>query len=237
MTKAAILGGATAILTLAALALTSYHTEMRCHTEVGDVSTNECPEAFEDKCPDLYAYGFKLTITSGSTEADANYMCPWRKPTAILGLIGLSLTQIFLGLLFATLKGKALKILMVALAGLIIPVLLSAFGLMIRDLKRGYDSQDAAEAAGTDVHHRPGTYLANVILLFFGVCMIGGAAFLGFNADADGASAKAPSTKSGAPSSNNQNAQFQQLNLQSPTTQKADDHHHHHHNHHAENKA
>ena len=236
MTKVAILGGATALFTLAALALTSYHTEMRCHTEVGDVSTNECPEDFEDKCPDLYAYGFKLIITSGSTEADANYLCPWRKPTAILGLIGLSLTQIFLGLLFATVKGKALKIPMVALAGLIIPVLLSAFGLMIRDLKRGYDSHDAAEAAGTDVHHRPGTYLANIILLFFGVCMIGGAAFLGFNADADGASAKAPSanTKSGASSSNSQNTQFQQLNNQSPT--KTQDNHHHHH-HEVENRA
>ena len=134
-------------------------------------------------------------------------------------------------------KGKALKIPMVALAGLIIPVLLSAFGLMIRDLKRGYDSQEAAEASGTEVDHRPGTYLANLILLFFGVCMIGGAAFLGFKADEDGASAKAPSANTKAPSSNNGNKQadFQQLNQNTHTpTQNNDDHHHHHH---VENRA
>ena len=55
------------------------------------------------------------------------------------------------------------------------PILLATFGLMIRDLKHGYDYKDSA---GITEGWKPGTFIANIILVFFGACMIGTAAFL-----------------------------------------------------------
>ena len=174
MGKVAIIGGVTCAFTLAALALVAYHTELRCSSKVGDVKTTECPATWEDHCPGAYAIGGSGEVTG--TEFSFKYACPWEKETAILGLIGLSLTQIFLGILLFLMRGKNLKTPMIALTGLIVPVLLATFGLMIRDLKRGFDF---ADDAGTTDGLKPGTYIANIILLFIGVCLISTGAYLG----------------------------------------------------------
>ncbi len=72
-------------------------------------------------------------------------------------------------------KGKNLKVVLIGLTGLIVPILLATFGLMIRDLKKGYDYKDEA---GITEGWRPGTFIANIILVFFGACMVGTAAFM-----------------------------------------------------------
>ena len=205
--KVAILAGATGVFTLAALGLISYHTEQRCHSKVGDISSSECNGTYKEMCVNADAFGVSTTITDSGMEIEMMLRCPWQKATSITGLIGLSLTQIFLGLLAAVMKGKtALKVPVVALAGVIVPLLLSTFSLMIKDLKTSFEHADDVNAGSA---FRPGSYIANCILIFFGICLISGAAFLGFKSDEDGVAKN--NAKAGVPAGNHH-----QLN-QNPT--------------------
>ena len=174
MGKIAVIGGVTCLFTLTALALVAYHTEPHCSTKTGDTKVSGCADSFKDNCDAAYAYHVTMDVLG--VEIDTKASCPWNTETAVLGLIGLSLTQICLGALFFTMRGKNLKAVVLGLTALIVPILLATFGLMIRDLKRGYDLK---EEAGLEEGFRPGTYIANIILLFLGVCLLSAAAFLG----------------------------------------------------------
>jgi len=174
MGKIAVIGGITCLFTLTALALVAYNTTPHCSVKTGDNTVSGCDDDFKESCDRAYAVHIKEEF--GGVTIHSRYSCPWETETAVLGLIGLVLTQICLGALFFTMRGKNLKAMVLALTGLIVPILLAAFGLMIRDLKRGYDLKEEEDLKEG---FRPGTFIANIILVFFGVCLLSTAAFLG----------------------------------------------------------
>jgi len=173
MGKVAVIGGITCLFTLTALALVAYNTEPHCSVKTGDDKVTGCTDSWKKNCD--AAYAVSVTTEVLGIEITTKYSCPWNTETVTLGLTGLGLTVICLGFLFFTLRGKDLKTVVLTMIGVIVPILLSTFGLMIRDLKRGYDYK---KEAGLEEGFRPGTYIANIILLFFGVCLLSTAAFL-----------------------------------------------------------
>ncbi len=174
MGKVAVIGGVTCLFTITALALIAYHAQPHCSVSSGDNSESGCTDEFKKECDRAYAVRIEQDLSG--TEVVYKYSCPWNPETAALGLIGLVLVQICLVVLIFVMKGKNLKTVMMALTALIVPILLATFCLMIRDLKWGYDLK---EEEGLKEGWRPGTFIANIILLFFGLCLFSTAAFLG----------------------------------------------------------
>ena len=95
----------------------------------------------------------------------------------MIGIFSLSLTQILMILFAFQLAGKALKIPMTVLASIILPMLLVACALMVKDITDGYDYSRENPGAYKFLQQ---SYLINLGLVFASVFVVGWAVRTGF---------------------------------------------------------
>lgn len=165
------------LLALVALGLVAYHTEPHCSYETASGKITECAPNLTEQCPGAFSSYLKNSVGESST------VCPWRKPTYILGLISLSLTQIIMILFVLVLKGKRVQTYMGILGAVVIPLLIAACALMIRDIADGF--KYFANTPGTYTF-RPITYIVNAVLMLVSISLVAWAIKAGFKMGAGG---------------------------------------------------
>ncbi len=163
------------LLTLLALGLVLYHATPHCSFSSPHSESNVCAEELVEICPG--AFKSISSVVRGGNVYTSSMMCPWRKPTYMIGIFSLSLTQILMILFAFQLAGKALKIPMTVLASIILPMLLVACALMVKDITDGYDYSRENPGAYKFLQQ---SYLINLGLVFASVIVVGWAVRTGF---------------------------------------------------------
>lgn len=163
------------LLTLFALGLVAYNATPHCSFSSPNKESNVCAEELVEICPG--AFQSFSTFKRGGNTYKSSLMCPWRKPTSMIAFLSLSLTQILMILFAFQLAGKALKIPMTVLASIILPMLLVACALMVKDITDGYDYFHENPGAYKFMQH---SYIVNLLLVFASVFVVGWTVKVGF---------------------------------------------------------
>jgi len=171
-TKHALVTGVTFCFALVTLGFVSYHTTSHCEIITGGITSDECPADIVDVCKSE-APALKIYTAS----SDNKISCSWRAPTAIIGLICLILSFLYI-LIFAFMAcGKAFRKEFLVVAGIVLVTTVITLALMIADISKG---SSYFKNTGDSWHYKPGSYIANILLLFFSGVMFALMAVTGY---------------------------------------------------------